>query len=386
MTEVHGTVAAGYEQVRAAFTAAQAHDPGGAQLAVYRHGEPVVDLWATPFEADTIGVTMSCSKGLVATMAHLLSERGQLDLAAPVARYWPEFAANGKEQVTVTHLLTHQAGLPGFPPERLGAIEDLLDWRHCTGMLAGAAPLWTPGTAFAYHAATYGYLLGEVIRRITGLTVGQYFAKEIAEPLGLDLWIGLPESQEHRVIPQYSTAAEPSAAELRAGMAAFGIDPDAPLAHTMLVNAERGAGANELLNSRAGHAAEIPAGNGIGTARALARMYAATIGEVDGIRLLQRETVDRARTPHTDGLGQPAPFDRLPQPHPLRFGLGYELTRTGSPMLGAGSFGHAGAGGRLGFAHPESGLAVGYTCANMAWRYAEGPEARWLPWLAALAH
>src|SRR6267143_2526023 len=140
---------------------------------------------------------------------------------------------------------------------------------------------------------------------------------------------------------------------------------------------------SRFLNSRAARAAEIPAGNGIGNARSLAKMYTATIGEIEGARLLKRDGVNRAWTLQTDGLSQPEPFSRLPMKYPLRFALGYELGRTGSPMLGKGSFGHSGAGGHLAYAHPESGTAVGYVCNHMAGDYLAGPDARWLPWTKA---
>ncbi len=172
-----------------------------------------------------------------------------------------------------------------------------------------------------YHSLTFGYLVGEVIRRITGKTVGRFFAEEVAGPLNLDLWIGLPEQEEPRVAPVFSSA------------------PYDPVSATM----------GQLLNAREVHVAEIPSSNGIGNARSLAKMYAAIIGEVDGVRLLSRDTVERACKPQTDGLPEVEPASAS---YPLRFALGYELSRTGVPMLGDGSFGHSGAGGRLGFVHP----------------------------------
>jgi CubicO group peptidase (beta-lactamase class C family) len=148
---------------------------------------------------------MSCGKGVTATCAHLLVERGLLDLDAPVAHYWPEFAANGKANIPVSYLLSHRAGLPSFPPESGIALNKELDWNHCVTALAEMKPLWTPGTAFRYHQFTYGYLVGEVIRRITGKTVGRFFAEEVAGPLNLDLWIGLPQHEEHRVAPVFGS-------------------------------------------------------------------------------------------------------------------------------------------------------------------------------------
>jgi CubicO group peptidase (beta-lactamase class C family) len=389
--QIEGTVAAGFEGVRAAFAAAQADDPGGAQLSAYRRGEQVVDLWTRrdtpggrPFTGETLSVLMSCTKGMAATVAHRLAERGAIDLDAPVARYWPAFAAGGKAEITVSDLLSHRAGLAAFDPESQIGVSQMLDWNASTTALAQMAPLWPPATAFAYHAVTFGYLVGEVVREVTGKSIGTVFAEEIAAPLGLDLWIGLPEAEEARVAPQFGGGAAMTAEQHQAMLTTLGLDPSLRIVKAMLGAPGDPEANNRFMNSRAAHAAEIPAGNGIGNARSLARMYAATIGEVDGVRLLGSDAVNRARRPQTDGLGGPAPLDRLPNDYPLRFGLGYELHRAGSPMLGPGSFGHTGAGGRLGFADPESGLAVGYVCSNMAWEYLRGPDARWTPWLGAL--
>jgi CubicO group peptidase (beta-lactamase class C family) len=338
--DVHGEVAPGFEAVRDAFAKAQASDPGAAQLAVYRHAQPVVDLWTDGVTGDSIGVVMSVSKGLTASCAHLLAQRGQLDYHRPVRDYWPEF---GKPEVLVRHLLSHTAGLAGLPPE-IGFAE-LLDWDRCVAALATMTPAWRPGTQVEYHAATYGFLIGEVIRRIAGRTVGTFLREEFAEPLGLDLWIGLPESELGRFVPEFSTLPTP--------------DP--------LV---------EALNNPAMLAAEIPAANAVGNARSLARFYDALIGG-----LFTDDTIDHATVVQTDGV--PTRSD-VSADFPLRFSLGYEAPRAGSPLLGGTSFGHAGLGGRLAFADRASGLAVGYTCANMSWQPEYGPDPRWTPWLSAL--
>lgn len=391
MTEIGGTLERGYEAVREAFAQAQKSDEGGAQLCVYRHGKKVVDLWCgrdklknRPYTDETITVLMSCSKGAVATAAHMLSERGLLDLDAPVTKYWPEFGQAGKQNVPVSYLLSHRVGLNGFEPQSGVGPRELLDWRRCTSALAAMAPLWEPGTAYMYHAVTYGYLVGEVIRRVSGKMPGKFIADEISKPLGLDLWIGLPPSQEHRVAPHFSDRPVMSLEQWKALFASAGIDVNNRVAQAMMhmiVGVEE---AIQMINTPEGHVAEIPAANMIGNARSLARMYAATIGEVDGVRLLNRETMERARKPQTDGLKGPGEFAKLPNVDPQRLALGYELNRKIEPMLGDGSFGHAGAGGRLGFAHPESGTAVGYVCNNMLWDGIRGPDDRWLPWTKAL--
>ena len=391
MNVVGGTVEKGFERVRDAFAEAQAKDEGGAQLCVYRNGKKVVDLWTgrdkindRPYTDQTITVLMSCSKGAVATAAHMLAERGLLDFDAPVTKYWPQFGQAGKEDVPVSYLLSHRVGLNGFEPTSGIGPRELLDWQRCTSALAAMAPLWKPGTAYMYHAVTYGYLVGEVIRRVSGKMPGRFIADEIATLLGLDLWIGLPEAQEHRVAPHFSNQPVVSLEQWKAMFAGLGIDTSSRVGEAMMHMITGTAEAIELINTRAGHAADIPAANMIGNARALAKMYAATIGEVDGVRLLKRETMERARMPQTDGLKGTDDFAKLPNADPQRLALGYELNRSIEPMLGAGSFGHAGAGGRLGFAHPESGLAVGYVCNNMLWDGIRGPDERWLPWTKAL--
>ncbi|MFB8281989.1 serine hydrolase domain-containing protein [Nocardia colli] len=389
MVLVDGTVERGFEAVRDAFAQAQAEDEGAAQLCIYRHGRPVVDLWAgqdpisgKAWDGESASVLMSVSKGVTATCVHMLVERGQLELSAPVREYWPEFAAGGKAGVTVAELLAHRAGLPGFDPAAAIGAQELTDWSMCTDALAAMTPLWQPGTAFYYHSITWGYLAGELIRRVTGKSVGDFLAAEIAGPLGLSLWIGLPETEEHRVVPQFSRKEQPTAAQVASVLANIGIDVEAPLIRTLLATVETREDGVALLNTREGHAAEVPAGNAIGNARSLARLYAATIDEVDGVRLLSPQTVDRARQPQTDGLRGPAPLDILPITH--RFANGYEINGPAHAMLGDGSFGHIGTGGRLTFAHPESSVALGYTCTNMIWEDVAGPDPRWLPWMAAL--
>lgn len=391
MTTVHGTTAAGFEALRDAFGEGQAGDNGGAQLCVYAHGRKVVDLWAgrdkindRPYTDETIALCFSVSKGATATMAHMLAERGLLDFDATVASYWPEFAANGKAAITVSDVLAHRAGLSSFDPDSWIAIEDLGNWTRCVEALAAMAPLWEPRSAFSYHAVTYGFLVGELIRRITGKMPGQFFAGEIARPLGLDLWIGLPAREEPRVAPFYSERQGLSAEQMTGLLGALGIDTASRHARATLQTLADMSQGLAFLNSREGHAAEIPAANMIGNAASLARMYAATIGAVDGVRLLKPETVSRATRFEIEGLNAPGDFAKIPMMSPHRYALGYQLTRSAAPMLGEGSFGHDGAGGRIGFAHPQTGIAVGYVCNNMMWDGMTVADERWVPWTKAL--
>jgi CubicO group peptidase (beta-lactamase class C family) len=389
--EAEGTVERGFEKVREAFAEGQAHDEGGAQLCVYRHGRRVVDLWAgadqlknRPYTADTITILMSCTKAVTAICVHMLAQRGLIDYDAPVARYWREFAANGKAAITVRDILAHRAGLMSFDEGAGIQGPVLFDWKRCTDALAKMEPSWKPGAAYFYHALTFGYLAGELVRRVSGKTVGKFVDAEISRPLNLDLWIGLPAEQEHRVAPHIVPATRLTKDQARTLFTGLGMDLNARPVRAALAMIKTTSEGLELINSREAHGAELPFGNGIANARAMAKMYAACIGEIDGIRLLTPETVNRVRESQTEGLGAPDSLRPLVGPGPQRFGLGFELPRSIEPMLGAGSFGHAGAGGRMAFAHPESGTAVAYVCNSMLWDGLTGPDQRWLGWTKAL--
>lgn len=378
-------VAPGFEPVRESFAQAQSNDPGGAQLCVYRQGKLVVDLWTgvdlvheRPYDASTLTIVMSCTKGATAICAHHLAQSGALDLEAPVSRYWPEFAVNGKSAATVAHLLSHTVGLPTFPSSSGVGVKDLGDWDRCTKTLAAAAPLWEPGRHASYHAVTYGFLVGEVIRRITGLSLGAYFSAHVAEPLGLDFWIGLPDIQQPRVAPHLPRPIH----SFRDAYRSAGVDVDHPIMAEILTGFDAIADTVNFINTPEGRSPEIPAANGVTNAHSLARMYAACIGTMDGVRLLRDETVQNARISCTKNLESLPPLAHLPRPPGEGFGLGFELPNGVSPMLGLGSFGHTGAGGRLGFAHPESGIAVGYACNSMLWDNVV-PDPRW-SWLVPL--
>ena len=257
-------VAAGLEPVRDVFLRTHLDDPGGAQFVVYRHGRRVIDLWTGTdpvkdqrFKADSVTTVMSCTKGWTATVAHDLAQRDVLDISAPVAHYWPEFAANGKADIPVEWLLSHRAGLPNFPREAGILWPEMADWERCVHALEQATPAWEPGSAVQYHAVTFGFLVGEVIRRASGRTVGRHIAEEYARPLDLDLWIGnLPADVERRYAPQFT------------------LPLDSPPVSV------------DFLNTRAAHISEQPAANGIASARGMAKFYAAVIGMVDGVRIL----------------------------------------------------------------------------------------------------
>jgi CubicO group peptidase (beta-lactamase class C family) len=384
-----GFAARGYEGVRDAFAQAQADDEGGAQLCVYHHGAKVVDLWAgrdkvndRPYAEDTLAVVMSCTKGATAAVVHLLAQRGLIDYEAPVTDYWPQFAAGGKGEARVWHLMSHSVGLPGLDPESGVSTADLLYPGRHIAALEAMAPVWSPGASCHYHPITYGSLLNEVVRRVTGKGVAQVFAEEIAAPLGLDFWIGLPQEQEARVAPHFEARPGPTADQIAALIAGMGVDVTTRLAKVVIHSFRQTGELIADMNNREGRAAEVPAGNGVADAASLARMYAAMIGEVDGVRLLKPETVETARTLRTGAMSPAGDLDKMQFGAPLQYGLGYEFPREVTPMLGPGSFGHAGAGGRIGFAHPESGTAAAYV-ANTMISVMNQPDPRW-GWMGEL--
>jgi CubicO group peptidase (beta-lactamase class C family) len=365
MTQVHGKVEPGYEKVRDSF-ARNFEDKGevGAAFCLYVDGRPVVDVWggvADPdsgreWSEDTLQLVFSTTKGAAAMCAHVLVDRGELDLDAPVAKYWPEFAAEGKEQVPVRMLLNHQAGLPAV--DKKLSQEEVLQVGPIVEALAEQAPFWKPGSQHGYHALTYGWLVGEIVRRVSGRPLGQFLREEIAEPLGLDLWIGLPAEHESRVAPLLNSPPPTDPAQIQQMMAVMGPGTLGGRALSM-DGAFLLAGEEEnVFNTRAVHAAEMPAANGITTARSLARMYAAAIGEVDGVRLFGDDTLAAARTEQSRGPDACLVVT-------TRFGLGFMLNDDEIPLLGDGSFGHAGAGGSLAFADPESRVAFGYVMNQM---------------------
>ncbi len=242
-------------------------------------------------------------------------------------------------------------------------------WEPVTGALAAQRPLWAPGSGHGYHVLTYGWLAGELIRRVSGTSVGGFVAERIAGPLGLDLWIGLPEAMDWRVSPLIPAPRPPSGSS--DAFAARLADPSSLMHHAFF----NPAGIMTGLNDRAFRAAEVPAANGVGTARALSRLYAACIGEVDGARLLHPQTVERAI--HTESHGEDIVLG-----YETRYGTGFQLSFPARPMLGEGSFGHYGMGGSLGFAHPGLGVAFGYTMNQM--QSSNGPDPRTTALLEAL--
>jgi CubicO group peptidase (beta-lactamase class C family) len=359
-----GFAAPGFERVREAFEC-NFRDRGelGAAFCAVVDGETVVDLWGgmadsrrgVPWRQDTLAVVFSGTKGLVATCMLMLLERGLLELEAPVCRYWPEFGAHGKEGILVRHVLTHTAGLPGLTT-RVSAREAADDVRIAQ-LVAAQAPVSAPGKVMAYHVLTYGWLCGELVRRVDGRSVGRFFREELAEPLGLDAWIGLPSEHESRV-----AVLEP-AADFAGELPSF-VAPDAPgatkrdrILWSMLANPPGLFDGTELANSRCWRAGEIPAANGVASARAMARLYGclACGGAIDGVRVLAQDTLALAARELASGHD---PYQDRPMIYSAGFNLALDEEDTWSP---AGGYGHGGLGGSHHGAWPSFRTGFSYT-------------------------
>lgn len=367
---IDGTVAPGWEPMREAFAANFADgEEVGAGVAVYHRGRPVVDLWGgsfdkartRPYTDDTLQLVFSTTKGITAIAVAMCVDRGLLSYDEKVATYWPEFAAHGKGDATVAQLLSHQCGL--YTVDGDLTLDEALDWNRITTRLADTAPRWPIGSTHGYHALTYGWLAGELVRRVDPRqrSLGTFVTDEIVARVGGELWIGLPESLEPRVSPMIGGLAQPSPdmdPAVREMLEQF-MGPNSPGGQALSLNGAFGG--DGTFNRRDVHAAEIPAANGITNARTLARVYAATIGDVDGVRLLSPEVVETARRPIT-----PAGEPDACLVFPTSFGMGFMTHTMFSPFAGSGSFGHPGAGGSVAFAHPESEIGFGYVMNQMA--------------------
>ena len=330
------------------------HGEVGAAVAITIEGRLVVDLWAgwadrirtRPWQRDTLVNVFSVGKAMAALSLLVLVERGQVDLDAPAARYWPEFAARGKSEVTVHMLLCHRAGLPAI--RRSLPRFAMYDWELMTSALAAEEPWWEPGRTHGYHVNTFGFLIGEIVRRVSGENIGAFFRREVAAPLGADFHFGIGPEHDQR-IADYLFGDEPP--EM--------VDDDDErkflLRHVYLN--PPGLSGFGTVNTRAWRAAEMPSTNGHASARAVARIYSvlACGGAIDGVRLLRTETIERAIAEASSGPD-------LVLRRPSRFGLGFQLTQPERPLgTNPRSFGHFGAGGSLGFADPDEQLAFAYT-------------------------
>jgi CubicO group peptidase (beta-lactamase class C family) len=362
-TPLGGRSGAGFDSLRELFTGKlESGEELGASFAVNIDGEMVVDLWGgwadeahtRPWAEDTITNVFSTTKTMTALSALVLVDRGDLDLDAKVASYWPEFAARGKGEIKVRQLLSHTSGVSGW--DRPVALEDLYDWHKSTAMLAAQAPWWEPGTASGYHAHTYGHLVGEVIRRITGQRLGEFFAANVARPLDADFHIGLPPSEFHRVanaVPLESLPAELTEA-----------DPNSLVYKTFFnptLGKDDGSWRGDYTWRERWRRADIGSGNGHGNARSVARIQSAVAcgGVVDGVRLLSPKTIDRALEvqSHTVDLVAGVPF---------KWGLGYGLPIPELPFVPQGRLAlMGGAGGSLMIADVDRRMTIAFVMNKM---------------------
>jgi CubicO group peptidase (beta-lactamase class C family) len=354
---LHGVVAPGFEPVRAAFAAnfvrTGPYGEIGASLAVYRHGACVVDLWGghadrqrtSNWTRDTLVNLWSTTKGAAALCVALLVDRGQLAYADRVARYWPDFAAAGKGDVTLAQLLSHQAGLPGFAVPT--TIDELFDQPLVAARLAAQAPLWPPGSANGYHAVTFGVLVAEIVRRVDGRTLGRLLAEDLAGPLGADFHIGLAPDDTPRV-------AELVPPDHPADMSGIEITP------AMAMALGSPAMEPQRANEPAWRAAELPALNGHGSAQGIARLYAALASPdgAEGIAPIGAATVAAMTASVTARPDLVLGFDP---------GWGMGVAHNGTGMFGPdpATFGHSGWGGSFGCANRATGIAIGYACNHM---------------------
>jgi CubicO group peptidase (beta-lactamase class C family) len=343
----------------------------GAGCAVYHHGRLVVDVVGghrdksgdVPYDGDTLQLVFSTTKGIASIAVAMCVERGLLDYSEKVAAYWPEFATNGKGDITVAQLLAHRAGL--YTTAEQLPLADTLDWPTITSYLASMSPLFEPGSTHGYHAITFGWLAGELVRRVTGKSLGAFVRDEMAAPLGAEMFIGIPDEHQSRVahimahpVPSFP----PEIAKIMLERGGPGTTGDKALS----LLGTYGPG---VFNRPEVRAAEVPGANGISNARSLAAMYAACVGEVNGVRLLSDDTVRTATTSET-----PAGEMDVVLKEETVFAKGFMVHSERTPFAGPTSFGHNGAGGSCAFAQPERELGFAYVMNTMLTTYEADPR------------
>lgn len=371
--KVNGKCDQRFEAVKKAFSKNfEKHGDVGAAVSVYLEGKPVVDLWAgwadsnrtRPWEQDTIATVASTTKGMCAICAGILVERGLLDMDATVAKYWPEFAQAGKENMPVRYLLTHEAGLPGVKKD-MGP-ETLYQWDVYTDALARTEPWWEPGTAAGYHALTFGYLVGEIIRRISGMTMGQFFAENVAGPLNADFYIGVPQDKDYMAA---EILEAPPTASSEFNLREYLRKEPESMGARAFINPPR---EPAMMNTRIFRSSEIPSTNGNTSAHALAKIYGTLSlgGELDGVRIIKPETIEALIKEQFYGKD-------IIMGVPVRRGLGFMLTHEDRPLgPNPRTFGHGGMGGSLGIADLDAKIGFGYVMNQFVTGTVENPDLR----------
>lgn len=385
----HGHVHPAYAGVAEAFARVLESDAAGAALSIVVDGETVVDLWggADPlsgraWERESATLAFSAAKGMVALLVAQQVQAGALDPALPVAHYWPEFAAAGKECITVADVLTHVAGMPTLP---IREPEDLLDPLALAARVAAAPPDYAPRSARVYHVLSYGVIAAELLRRVTGDDAATLLRERVADPLGAALWLGLPASEDRRylpalmepIVPPPAPAGTPESTGAACAAAFRSTVQIVPLFERV-----DGMLGTERVNGLPFRRALVPGGGLVADARALARVYGACVAPVDGVRLLDDDTVGLVSRDWLGGIREPLCLPGAAAT--VRWGLGFEISHALNRMLGDGSFGHSGMGGRLAFAHAPSRTGFAFVGQRMTFP-PPGQDPRWARLLDALA-
>ena len=366
-TQLAGFVAEGFEKIKASFQEIITQAPdSGAAVSIWHKGKNVVNLWGGLANKDTKAawneetkvVVFSCTKGLMSLAIAQLFQAGKISYDDLVVKHWPEYQGAGKEKTTIGQLVSHQAGVPFFAEDI--QFDQVINWDYMISQIEQESPMWVPGSEYAYHAITHGWLTGELIRRVTGMSPGEYLAKELSSPLKADTWLGLPAELESKVAPSYAHADLTSFfVDLKAKNTDAGnfLIRSLTLGEAFSMNL---VGKNEGFNSQAVHAAEIPGAGGISTAHGISKIWSSVVHETDGIRLLSDETVKYVTKVQSEGK----PFTDLEPPY-SKFGMGFQLDSPARGYLTKFSFGHDGAGGQCAFADPEHKIGFAFVTTEM---------------------
>jgi CubicO group peptidase (beta-lactamase class C family) len=365
--QVHGFVADGFEKIKTTFQEIISQAPeAGSAVSMWHKGENVVNLWGglanreskAAWEEDTKVVVFSSTKGLMSLALARLFEAGKFSYDDLVSKFWPEYQGAGKERTTIAQLVSHQAGVPFFATDIQP--EQVTNWDYMVSKIEQEAPMWQPGSSYAYHAITHGWLTGELIRRVSGMSPGEYLAKEISAPLYADTWLGLPAELEREVAPSF---VHPDLTAFFVDLAKQNTDEGNFLIRSLTLGQAFSmnlVGKNEGFNSQKVHAAEIPGAGGISTAHGISKIWSSVVHETDGVRLLKDESIAHVTKVQSEGK----PFTDLEPPY-SKFGMGFQLDSAARGYLTNSSFGHDGAGGQCAFADPEHKIGFAFVTTEM---------------------